>query len=227
MLAWAHPALREIVWSRRRETVWLSLCLVFVALAIGWLTMHGMTSFDFRGHNLWKVTDLTNPLPIMMWIYWLWNGFHFGMQNFGLMRLLGCPLGREETRIIVGGGTLLALTISPHVLPWLAVFILSEVLISAGHWITEIYLTTKVSPRPLLFLGALLVIGPVAFTFWRPTPHGLVTIAPIIYCGKIGLGFAHFLYDRCIWKMSDPQVRNVIAPALGLSIVHEHPVPEQ
>ena len=34
-----------------------------------------------------KITDLSNPFPILVWVYLIWNGYHFGMQNFGVLSL--------------------------------------------------------------------------------------------------------------------------------------------
>jgi hypothetical protein len=34
-----------------------------------------------------QITDLSNPFPILVWVYLIWNGYHFGMQNFGVLSL--------------------------------------------------------------------------------------------------------------------------------------------
>jgi len=38
-------------------------------------------------------------------------------------------------------------------------------------------------------------------------------VVPVVLSLRFGLSFAHFLYDRNIWKMSDPEVRAIIGPA--------------
>ena len=41
-----------------------------------------------------------------------------------------------------------------------------------------------------------------------PTSTGnMIRIVPVVICARIGLGFVHFLYDRWLWRFSDPQMR--------------------
>jgi hypothetical protein len=30
-----------------------------------------------------QIIDLGNPFPILVWVYLIWNGYHFGMQTVG------------------------------------------------------------------------------------------------------------------------------------------------
>jgi hypothetical protein len=51
---------------------------------------------------------------------------------------------------------------------------------------------------------------------------------PAVLSLRFGLSFAHFLYDRNIWKMSDPEIRAIIgtafAPrAVGVSFAPHQP----
>ena len=38
-------------------------------------------------HQLFRFTDWRNPLLRVVWIYWVRNIYHFGMQNFGVLQL--------------------------------------------------------------------------------------------------------------------------------------------
>jgi hypothetical protein len=38
---------------------------------------------------------------------------------------------------------------------------------------------------------------------------------PVVLSLRFGLSFAHFLYDRHIWKMGDPEIRAIIGPAFA------------
>lgn len=45
-----------------------------------------------------------------------------------------------------------------------------------------------------------------------PTPGGMmIRVIPVLICGRLGLGFVHFLYSRWVWKFSDPRVRATIS----------------
>jgi hypothetical protein len=51
----------------------------------------------------------------------------------------------------------------------------------------------------------------MGFVRMIPTPAGnMIRVVPVVICARMGLGFVHFLYDRWIWKLSDPQVRATI-----------------
>jgi hypothetical protein len=57
----------------------------------------------------------------------------------------------------------------------------------------------------------MLLLDGVGFVWASPTPPGnVIRIVPVIICARIGLGFVHFLYDRWLWKLSDPRVRATI-----------------
>ena len=34
---------------------------------------------------MFLVTDLSNPFPILVWVYMVWNAYDFGGQNFGVL----------------------------------------------------------------------------------------------------------------------------------------------
>jgi hypothetical protein len=50
----------------------------------------------------------------------------------------------------------------------------------------------------------------------RAPDYALIShVVPALLSLRFGPSFVHFLYDRHIWKMSDPEVRAIIGPALG------------
>ncbi|MBV8486282.1 MAG: hypothetical protein JO077_25825 [Verrucomicrobia bacterium] len=90
---------------------------------------------------------------------------------------------------------------------------------SVNHWLVAIGLSSHVySARCLRFRAgawlytlAMLMAGAIGFFWLIPTPNGTVLrVIPIVVSARLGFGFVHFLYDRWIWKMTDPRVRETI-----------------
>jgi hypothetical protein len=62
---------------------------------------------------------------------------------------------------------------------------------------------------------AVIPFGLIGFIWKIPMPDHIVTVfAPLIIKARWGVGIAHFLYSRWIWKLSDPQVRATIGQDL-------------
>jgi hypothetical protein len=60
---------------------------------------------------------------------------------------------------------------------------------------------------PIVFAAVLIIAVRVLFVSF-PTLTIKVTMPAVGL--RIGLGFVHFLYDRWVYKLSDPQVRAMI-----------------
>jgi hypothetical protein len=185
VLAWSHPGLRKIALERPIETMLLPV------LAICCMLM----------------------LP-MWWagaIYWPWNIYHFGAQHYGVGRLLGWRTSRwwcvGVTAAIMAGGPLL---IHDEWMRWFFLFA-----IDFNHWLVDIGLSSRVSRRWWLFLAAVAALGCIGFTFQAPrTDHNATRAIPWVIQARWGVGIAHFLYSRWVWKLSDPRVRATIGKDL-------------
>ena len=82
---------------------------------------------------------------------------------------------------------------------------------SVNQWIVDIGLSSWVSKRGRLFIAGVLLAGMVEFLWMVPPPSGMmIRVIPVLICGRLELGFVHFLYSRWVWKFSDPQVRATI-----------------
>jgi len=122
-----------------------------------------------------------------------------------------------------------------------------------NHWIVAIGLPSHVEsaldgPRPELrawgFALGVLLLGGIGFIWaapawvWRAWGYSIPArapdymlishIVPALLSLRYGLSFVHFLYDRNIWKMSDPEIRAIIGPAfatrtVGLSLARNPP----
>jgi hypothetical protein len=84
---------------------------------------------------------------------------------------------------------------------------------SLNHWLVAIGLSSHVySGRwHWAFALVMLLAGAVGFFWLIPSPNGmLLRVIPAVVSARLGLGFAHFVYDRWLWKMTDPRVRATI-----------------
>jgi hypothetical protein len=166
----------------------------------------------------------------------VWNAYHYGMQNYGVLSLARRPKRRWLTMggcLAVTSGPMLALAFLPN--PnwgWLLVF---SGAMNYNHWTTDIGLSGRVSRYGWWFVIGILVAGCIGFVSFEPTLHGElignVWHKPGIHRRSDELiqlawavGFVHFLYSGGIpwpfpwpswlrmgvWQLSDPRVRATI-----------------
>jgi hypothetical protein len=204
--SWGHSGFRRIMLSDPWKYLGLPIAIAIPTTAVGIVTSLHWTTLVFRPGQQWVITDWRNPFPVVVWIYFFWNAYHFGMQNFGVLSLLrGKRSAWQRTCDMTWcvGLTLAAMRVAPDVC-------------SFNHWITEIGLTARVSRHWLLWFIALVVaLGCLGFAYAVPRASGQVQVViPWIICIRISLGFWHFLQDRWMWKLSDPQVRATIGREL-------------
>ena len=98
-LAWSHTGFRRAMLERKPKFILLPSCVFLAATAIGTATSLGLTSYVQAPHRIFQITwshlasnwlqtpDITNPFPIVVWTYMIWNAYHFGMQNFGVLSI--------------------------------------------------------------------------------------------------------------------------------------------
>jgi hypothetical protein len=212
-LAWTHGEFRQwMVYQRPLTFIWLPIAILVVMLTIGIVTQLGWTTWDYQ---LYGLTDWTNLLPAAMWVYWPWKIYHFGMQNFGVMQLLG--IGRRGLNMALGLGiTAFGMAIVPAIADsrWIAFLMLGT--FSVNHWVVDLGLSARVMQRGWLFLLAMLAIGAVGFVWMVPTSDGMmIRLIPVVIALRLWAGITHFYpYSRWVWKLSDPQVRATIGAAL-------------
>src|ERR1700719_392002 len=94
--AWSHRGFRAVMLTNTWKTIGLPALLLTVGTAVGAMTSLGLTSFVYVKGRQWIITDVTNPFPVLVWIYTIWNIYHFGMQNFGILSLLRGPRSRWQ-----------------------------------------------------------------------------------------------------------------------------------
>jgi hypothetical protein len=287
-LVWGRPDLRAMALSKPVKFIGLPLLLLAVAAIVGSISA-GLpldAVLDFSKISVRSPADFGNPLIALMFIYVVWNAYHFGMQNFGVLSIYRAKSGGGRRSwdmifclVMITAATLLPfaprlpfalyspikwgvialaaasipimlsreLRFGPRTVfivttalgppamlwwgflaftmhnswPWFQgvpfwPFIWGFALISMNHWLVSIGLASHVYSRqrrcsPLLFLVAVAILGSLVFIALFVNPHTLVMhITAMAIALRLGLGFVHFLYDRWLYKFSDPQVRATI-----------------
>ncbi len=219
VLAWSHSDFRRrCVLARPAKFILMPGIILVVAIGVGAITSLGWTSLVPGPGRVWILTDWTNPFPAIVWVYWLWNIYHFGMQNFGVASLYGLGRNRRLRMAVCLAGTAFGMAALPAITQSYQVGLICLGAFSFSHWMTALGLCSTVSARPFLFLTGMLALGGIGFVWMVPTSHGnLIRVVPVIVCARIGLGLVHFLYDRWLWRFGDADVRATIGYSLGLA----------
>jgi hypothetical protein len=213
VLAWSHGGFRALMLRQPGKYILLPGMVFLAALSVGMVTTWGWTSYNFAiPHQKDRITDLTNPFPLMVWLYWAWNIYHFGMQHFGVLRLCNLSIGGRHWDVALClGMTAFGMAALPILTDDLWVFFLMTGMISLNHWVVDIGLSSRATRHPWLFAGGILLAGAVGFAWMIPTANGMMLLViPAILGGRYGLGFVHFLYSRWVWQLSNPDVRTTI-----------------
>jgi hypothetical protein len=180
VLAWSHPGLRKIALSRPAETMLLPLVAIVAAVA--------------------------SPFMVIWWVYWAWNIYHFGAQHYGVSRIFGL----RAPKWLCIGGTAAIMVAGPllHV-EWWRWFVL--VALDFNHWLLDIGLSSRVSSRGWLFIAGVAGLGCLGLLWKAPRADHIATLNILwLIKARWGVGIAHFLYSRWVWKLSDPRVRATI-----------------
>jgi hypothetical protein len=121
-------------------------------------------------------------------------------------------------RIVFALTHALSLTLAPGL--WGAIAING-----ANHWLSAIGIAAHVDGRsrdrsPMIFAAIIMLVGFVVFWLlfwngqWNWNLRLMMRLSLGVVCLRLGIGFVHFLYDRWVWKLSDPQVRATIGQDL-------------
>jgi hypothetical protein len=89
-LAWSHRGFRGIMLRHKFKYIVTPLLIVASLTLTGFFASQGFTQYrpDLSlMPQLKGPIDYRNPYVIMIWIYMIWNMYHFGMQNFGILSI--------------------------------------------------------------------------------------------------------------------------------------------
>ena len=222
-LAWSHSGFRAVMLAKPRKFIGVPLLLIAVGLAVAMATSWYFPQFVPRHLSLENVTLDKLAVPIVIWanVYAVWNLYHAGAQNFGiwcLYRRQGYKPGWRKYALL--GGSVAAVVLigheTPRWLPYTSVALFALGLTSGNHWLAAIGLCGHVYARhtgrsPWWFIAAALLLGlSLSTAFILGVRWGILWLAVLSFCLRGWLGMWHFLQDRWLWKLSDPQVRATI-----------------
>jgi len=221
VLAWNHRSFRAVMLQRPMKFMgWPALVMaVGVAAAIAtWVVYPMFVPQPMALENI----DLDQvAVPVVVWanLYAAWNLYHAGAQNFGFLCLYRRKRLTGRARYAVLTTSVLIVVIFGHeagrIFSYQAAALLIAGLLSANHWLAEVGLSAHVHARhrecsPLWFIGAVILMG---FLLLLAFDIGLwysARAAMLALCLRGALGMWHFLQDRWIWQLSNPQVRATI-----------------
>jgi hypothetical protein len=297
-LAWARRDTRALALSRPAKFIGIPAALLCLAVIVGIAAtgLPSVTGLDFPGVTAARSVDSRNPLVMLAMVYIVWNAYHFGMQNFGVLSIYRMKSGAKDAgqrnwdktfclvnisaatiipfvphlpfryylflpvqwgiaTLALGGIVVMLLrekqtgfslpralfivatALGPFLMLWWGFFaaqiyyrefawfpvwpfVWAFAIISINHYLVSIGIAGHLFSREQggslpLFVAMVTIVGAVMFAalfidFRTLTLH----ITAIAVSLRIGLGFVHFLYDRWLYKLSDPRMRKTIGAVL-------------
>jgi hypothetical protein len=198
VLAWTHQDFRrQVLYRKPLQFIGVPVAVLTLTLSIGYATQLGWTSYQPRSPYL---PDWKNPLTAVLWIYWVAQTWHYGMQHFGISRLLRAGSPRWVSKVLCIAGTAFCLVIMPAFAgPQTMVAVNGA--FDVNHWITDIGLSARVMGRRWwVCIVGVTVLGAIGLTWLTPTADGIKSaMLPMIITWSIGLSFVHYLYSRWVW----------------------------
>jgi hypothetical protein len=247
-VAWGSRSFRQIMVERWVKFILVPACIMLAAMLSGvFVDKVYEINPATLGVRVYHWSDYRQPFVIMLVIYFFWNAYHFGMQHFGVIQIYrrkhrGADVvgqRRVAMTLCLVLTTLLGMILLPRILmpfaemrgylsPWAlhqeSLFMLGFLIFN--HSLTAIGISSHVMANqhgrsPWLFVALLLIVGAIVFwlLFYAPGLSMRITVTAVAL--RAGLGFVHFLYDRWVYKLSDPAVRASIG--LAFAVVKQSP----
>ena len=204
-MAWSRSDFRQTMLAHKIKYIALPLTIVAVGGICGatvgkTFSVNPMT----LAVRVYDWSDYLRPLVFLLPVYFVWNAYHFGMQNYGFLRLYFRDLDRAVAMQVAMFTTLFGLIIIPQLIhqPQVALFFFG--LIVFNHQLAAIGLASHVwanrqDRSPLWFAAALIVFG--SGLAWLMLHAPVATLMTIIGL-RVTAGFVHFLYDRWVYNGS-------------------------
>ena len=220
-LAWSHRGFRGVMLQRPDKFIGIPALVIAAGVAAALGTWWLFPEFHPGRMVLENVKLERLYVPIVAWanLYAIWNLYHAGAQNFGFLCLYRRKGFTGRWKLAVLAGCVAITVIVGHEISRLfAIFGLTLFLtglVTVNHWFAAIGLAAHVHGRhngrsPLWFVGAVIGAGGLLVWLFYAAILASLHAAIMALCLRGSLGIWHFLQDRWIWKLSDPQVRATI-----------------
>lgn len=222
VMGWSHHGFRPVMLAHKTKYIIVPLCILLggatAGATVGKIFFINPVTLGLRVKD-WH--DYMRPMIALLPIFFVWNIYHFAMQNYGFLRIYKPNLNPSIAMQWAMFCTIMAMVIIPETIgnQYLGMFCLGAVVFShqlaavgvAGH----IWANNR-RRSPWWFVGGVMGFGLVAAWLMLHSPPWLLMT---VIGARMAASFVHFLYDRYIYKFSDPQVRatigaDLIAPQL-------------
>jgi hypothetical protein len=100
-LAWTHSGFRALMLRRRMKFIGVPLAIIATTTTIGVLTSLYVPDLNVDVGlrvRVYGSADYDQPFVMLVVLYFLWNNFHFGMQNFGVLSIYRVKSGSGTRR---------------------------------------------------------------------------------------------------------------------------------
>jgi hypothetical protein len=223
-VAWGSRPFRQIMYKQWGKYIVFPISIMVTVLLIG-ITVGKVFEVNpiTLGVRVYDMRDYLQPFVIMFVVYFFWNAYHFGMQHFGILSLYrrgrrSRTQRRVDMWLCLGLTTVLGMILLPRIVHIQQVAMFAIGFFAFNHSMAAIGISSHVLARrhglsPWLFVALLLAAGAIVFWLLFYAPGFSIRVTMTALALRIGLGFVHFLYDRWVYKLSDPKVRAIMGPA--------------
>jgi hypothetical protein len=235
VLAWGHDGFRGVMLARPQKFIGVPVIVMMIGLAVALSTWRLFPSYihqpvvlenllicDASGNNCF-LDWASLKVPAIAWgvLYVIWNLYHVGAQNFGFLCLFRrkgfSPDGHKY--LVLAVCVLIAVMIAHETRSYETIFWFCFGLVTINHWTAAIGLSSHVYAQhrdcsPWMFVTAVGIGGTLIGWAIHLAVNYSARAVIMALALRAALGMWHFLQDRWIWKMSNPQVRATIGKDL-------------
>jgi hypothetical protein len=231
-LAWTHKGFRGVMLGQPGKFIGGPAVVIVAGVAAAVATWLMFPAFQ-PGRMVLENFKLDNiGVPIVLWanLYAIWNLYHAGAQNFGFLCLYRRRGWKGKQKVAMLAVCIAVSVFVGHemsrIFSYETVFLFCFGLVTVNHWLAAIGLSAHVHARhndcsPLWFSGGVILAGGLLVWGFHAGLRYSVHVAILTLCLRGALGIWHFLQDRWIWRLGDPQVRETIGRDIfGLDAAH-------
>lgn len=215
---WGAPNVRKWAFQHWVRFIALPLVIIIVAITLG---MTVGKAFEINpltlGVRVYGWNDYWRPFVLMFPLYFVWNLYHFGSQNYGFLCLynrLRLTRWRGMTiKWICIISTVAGLALLPKLMHSRNVALFVFGFFVFNHSLSAIGLSSHLLSKharfsPWTIAVGMLVIGGFGFWLLFMAPGLTMRITMTAVGFRLGLAFVHFLYDRWLYKRGSPIWQN-------------------